>query len=1769
MLRFATLAALICALSASAATDRFDMANRYLAESSFKRACAAFTEYLKGADPALAREAKVKRFRACARAGIFDNANYLQVEALAKDTQFDWAQALAAWSMLDHARGDRPKALDGLERVYRQGGKRESAEARVLYIQALFEDLANRYYQPAQTAQVSDRILAADPSALERDQAVYARARVELGPAATQGKAIATLEELGRGKGEMADDALYLLGSFYEGRQDFVSALAHYDQVTRRFLRAKSNVAGDAANRAAQIRQPIFSVSGGYVDLPGATPRINVNFRNLTQARYRVVRLNPLRQDAAKVLASNEQQMSGEEARSWTEKLTEPAPFHPGSAAVDLKDLPAGLYRFEATAGALSRSAIVHLTGSTSVLKVSSSEAVVFTADAMTGAGVAGADVTVYAQVAGGRARLTGTSDAKGLCRLPFKGNSGGTFIAWSGKDGSYAMAQGYSGGWYSSPAEYLAYALSDRPLYKPAEQVGVKVFVRRRQVGPTEPVEEATLTLSVYDPQGREVKKARLVTNRFGTAALTLDLPKDAALGLYRLVIGGTGARYFQQGYDTFRVEEYKPPEYTVSVEAARPPKLGEPVKVKVSASFFFGGPVANAQGRAVITAQGYYHSWAPWPDEAQLAPGLNYQPYWYGYGYDRARPRPGLPYRAYPGYQPVLASNTVQFKTGDDGTAELEVPDSAKAEGDRSYQVQVFVTDASRREVSGEGKVNVAAAPYFVDLRPDRFLYKPGERIAVRLRAEDANGQKASPKVRVRLSRIEDQKTVKVVEVVAALVAGDGVAQLDGDALGPVRIEVFPETATPNDAPLASTDVWLTNDAKPMIPPNADFMLLADGRAPFDAGQTLRALVVTPREGGDVLVTVENERIHYAQVVEVKGRARFIELPLTSDMAPNAWIGATRVENLTFFTRYAPVRLRGEDTTMKVQVAWPKEQTEPGTSLPLTVTLSGNPARAETSVAVVDEALFALQPERTDLQDFFGRRARSLTVTTTASLQFRFFRPQPGKPQAPVAQALPDGLEALASAGAAPEPASRAEKSPLADRAPSAKPASAPGGVAPPPMAQKSAAAPVAGPAPDAKPVKVRTNFSSSAGWFSSLEGRVGVAQTAQVKFPDSLTSWRAIAIAVTDGPQLGVGRAVVRTQKPLMVRLQAPRFFTERDEVTLSGLVTSRLAEAAKVEVSFDAPGLKVLGPATQAVDVPAGADVRVDARFAVVEAGSRKVRVTARGPGAADAMEWTLPAVVHGSAQRKVFAGRLSEGTTLELPLPDRRNAAGTELELTLSPSLAAVMFDALPYLNEFPYGCTEQTLSRFVPAAIAQRAAKELRLPPHRVPKDLDVKVEAGLKRLYGFQHADGGWGWWKDDQSDLWMTAYVVYGLSLGKEAGLEVSPAVVKKGRAFLEARLGDAEKQPDVKAWLVYALARTGGAPKAALDSVFEARTTLSPRGRALVALSLLAAKDDRARVAVENLDDLVKAAGEAKAVYGGNPYDAYASSETIENTAYALMAIAKYDARSKLIGPLIDFLMTRRQGGRWQSTRDTAFVVYALSEVALREKAADSSGALVVSVNGKEVQRVAYQNGGMNLLAPVRLRDAAFKPGANVVQVKREGAGTGWFSATWDVYNQDENLTAVANEVSLTRKYTLLGKVGGPKARAEAEYGMVLESGDRVLVELEISAKKPVQYVMVEDLKAAGLEAVLQQSGPEVCRYQCTHAELRPDRVAMFFSYLNVGTTKVSYELRAEVPGRFHALPARLEAMYAPEQRATSGEMRLEVRDARGPLDGVAAQ
>lgn len=1803
-----TLAALLLASTAAAQSAvpmpdapadeqaALEQGARYLREASYTRACNALDGYVKKyGSGALVREGRVKRAIACSLSGGETSEVMKDLREIADGGPLDLPRALANARLVergDYGRGK--KALDQLESVAARSGGRWAQEARARFMQLCFQQMESGY---GDTSQLAERVLGSNPTPAEKDRALFARGRWYQNQGNDKGEK--DLRAVADGNGELFDDALYELAAGRERKAKWEEALSIYEDLVKRANPSTSNRRSDAQSRIGWIKQPEISVSSDYVEWPGEKTRLNVSYRNMPEAKFTLYKADPFHADATRIVNGHEQDRAGarpaQPFKTWSETFKAPAPYVGGSKEL-VVDLPAGSYSLDVDgAGNQHRVVNILVTSFATLLKVGGGRAAVWTVDATSGMAIAGADVALYVRQDKNTTayrRLEGKADAAGLCLFDLGPGAVGSAVAWAGKGDLVATATGY--GYWRDPgsSELLSYTLTDRPLYKPGEKVGIKVFVRERKAGPAEAAPNIAFEARIRDASGREVDKKSFTSNAFGTAAWDFQLPKDAQLGQYNIQL------YFPSGsvrtdYGRFRVEEYKPPEYTVKVEPVGKPKPGEVAKVKVSASFFFGGPVANAQGRAIVSLNYWQHTWAPWPD-VQLEDGWSpYAGYGYGgYGYDEeryyGRHRRWSPY-GHP-YN-VGAQKTLTFKTDATGSATLEIPteEAVKQFGggatDFSYNVQVFVTDASRREVTGQGKVNVSKSPFFLDLRADRLLYKPGEKIKVELRAEDANSNPESPAVEVRLVRLSEpsgQGGSEILKKAAQLGRGKGEVELDADALGPVRVEArLPQT----DTVLASTDVWLTNEAKPIVPPQAGFLFLTD-RTPLKVGGTVRGLIVTPSNEGHALVTIEGDRLWAARSVEIRGRARFVELPLTGEMAPNVVLHAARIENAQYFEQQAPLVVSGSEAALDVVVGLPGGKVEPGAAVPITVALNAKTAQAsavELAVTMVDEAIYQIEQPRNDFLSYFARRAQQQMVNTNNSLYNKAFRPKPvkqdkAKDQARNEQQKPADLDSIATQsgaamGAAAAPAPAAPSRAKSAAAPAMEAAADMEEKASAPKAKKEARGPGAGddeaPAAGAdKPVKARTNFSSSAGWFSQVKGAIGGKASLKTTMPDSLTSWRVTAVAVTAGPHMGMGKATLRTEKPLMVRLQGPRFFTERDEVTLSGIVTSRLDKPAAVDVVFECPGLKALEPTTRKVQVAPGGEARVDVKFLVEVPGDKKVKVTARGAGEADAMEWTLPANVHGAAQRALFTGQLKDQLSFKVNLPEKRNPQGTRLELSLSPSVLGVMLDALPYLAQYPYGCVEQTLSRFVPAAIAAKIVNRVGVTSPRVPADLNEMVDAGLKRLYSFQHGDGGWGWWQTDSTNRWMTAYAVYGLYLGKEAGLKIDENVLRRGRENLTNSLGAAMGYSDEHAFMIFSLAMTGGAPKFPLTKAFENRKRLSNRGRSLIALALLAQKDPRARIAVENLDDIVKVASARGDASVGEANSAWETSAAIEATAYALMAYFRYNPQDPMVQKLTDFLVLRRNGAKWRSTRDSAFALYALADIALKEDATRSTGTITVLVNGNEAARMSYKGGGADLPGALVLGDDRFKPGENTVEVRRDGAGTGYWAALWDVYNMDENVKGVGGDVKIVRKYTVLGRPGAEKGQADMEYGMALDSGERVRVDVDITANKAVEFVMLEDLKPAGMEAVLQKSGPEVCNYACTHAELRTDRVAMFLTELRVGTVHLSYELRAEVPGKFHGLPARFEAMYAPEIKATSDEIRLEIRDAAEPDKGVAA-
>ena len=365
---------------------------------------------------------------------------------------------------------------------------------------------------------------------------------------------------------------------------------------------------------------------------------------------------------------------------------------------------------------------------------------------------------------------------------------------------------------------------------------------------------------------------------------------------------------------------------------------------------------------------------------------------------------------------------------------------------------------------------------------------------------------------------------------------------------------------------------------------------------------------------------------------------------------------------------------------------------------------------------------------------------------------------------------------------------------------------------------------------------------------------------------------------------------------------MRLQAPRFFTVGDSSRYPrhqqqhrrGYVSSPSIAAQGVTVTGLVQNGKPVKGESGPVTVQPNSEARVDWFVAVQQPGDAKIRVAARASKYADAMEKSFVVYDHGIEKFISKSGKLrGDDVTIKLDIPAERKRESTSLIVQIAPSMAVTMLDALPYLIDYPYGCTEQTMSRFLPAVITRKTLKDLGLKPEAVmgrifggiepdtaakthtkgPQDLrklDDMTRQGLERLYNFQHADGGWGWWKEGESDHFMTAYVVWGLVLARDAGVEIDTVRLTRAVDHLDKGLVEEEVNYDQQAWMLHSLAvhhrafgKSGVSPfqSKAFDNLWTNRERLNAYTRACCMSAQIVWLSGQGQTLVENLENGVK--------------------------------------------------------------------------------------------------------------------------------------------------------------------------------------------------------------------------------------------------------------------------------------------------------------------
>ena len=377
----------------------------------------------------------------------------------------------------------------------------------------------------------------------------------------------------------------------------------------------------------------------------------------------------------------------------------------------------------------------------------------------------------------------------------------------------------------------------------------------------------------------------------------------------------------------------------------------------------------------------------------------------------------------------------------------------------------------------------------------------------------------------------------------------------------------------------------------------------------------------------------------------------------------------------------------------------------------------------------------------------------------------------------------------------------------------------------------------------------------------------------------------------------------------------------------------------------------------------------------------------------------------------------------------------------------------------------------------------------------RATNDLPKKVQRGLDRLYSYQHDDGGWGWWKDDSTDPFMTAYVVDGLTLASRAGFQIEQWRLDRGRDKLAAML-DANKRdngnpidPETRAYMIYALVESGTTDAHYLEQLYSNREKLQPYGRALLALALKQRGDNRASEIASQIESSAHV-NEYEADWQTNRVNDYGRPVVldVETTALSLKALAQISPKSPLLPKAARWLVGhRRNGYYWLSTKETAFAILGLSDYLKASQELSPDYTFEIYVNGEQVLTQHVTSAGIEPF--VITKKGSEVGGNNQIRIVKHGRGALYVSSALEYFTGDDEVQAQASpDLKLTREYLRLRVTENEKGKSSWKIEPLtgeLRSGDLIVVRLHLEGAR-AQYLMIEDPIPAGCEQVAQADG-----------------------------------------------------------------------------------
>ncbi len=929
-----------------------------------------------------------------------------------------------------------------------------------------------------------------------------------------------------------------------------------------------------------------------------------------------------------------------------------------GNIHIPLGRLKPGLYLVEAAVSTHRAVTLLFISDSVAVTKTANDQLLAWVAWRADGKPASGAQVR-WSDLNGTLA--AGKTDAVGVA-----------VFRHSAPQTSYVFGEDTAGGVFVSENFYFdseiynakLHASTDRPLYRPGDEVFIKVYGREFVSAiQSKPLGAATLAITVLDAQGSPVHSGTLDYKPDTGADTRFVLPPNATSGGYDIRI--------QRGDDVysaaFRVAPYVKPHFEVVIQPEQASfKTGEPISAKVQLNYPDGKPVKNAV--LSLTAR------------AQVLTMVDGD-------------------LAYGGTFPVQLDNAKEITTDAAGLAKVTLP--AVKEPSRVL-LEVLATDGSAQRVRGSRELLIERAAASYSLKPQRQFAAPGEQVAWSIKAMD--GTQVTPDSGpVKWVAIHQESQTRSEGDIAAN-AKDLSLKLERP--GSYMIELRDKLGKLT----AAAPFWVSGGE--IKPPQGSIEVTFD-QPRYKAGSQARALVTFPVAVADALLTLERDRVEsYASLAQpgqlakarkLNERQWEVLIDVRGEFAPNITFSVAYVQGHEFGFQNAGIAVEQQRIDIGITPGKPVYQPGETVTLDLVATSQGKPVSSALTIAVVDEMVYALQPEiAPSYQDFFYHPRRN-NVRTHSSLAFISYDESSEAVALPAARRNPErGIKLME---------------------------------------------------------RPRRDDRDTAYWgpavMTDAEGRARV----QFVMPDALTRWRVTARAVgqagSDG-LVGDRRGFIQSDKEIFAKWTSANWARLGDAPLINVALFNQGAAATSVQVSLASTSDAKLPRQTRKLEAQPGVNYLSFELAALTQGHNLRLEV-ARDGKTLDTLDTPVAAQPNAwRSERELSLAIAPSSNRVEFKLPPDAQ----DVRLQIASSAAQAWARVADALVDYPYGCVEQTASRMIPLTLAINA-----LPQTQAASNpLRQQLYASRLRLAAMAGPGAVFGWWGNTTADsAFLSAYAYY----------------------------------------------------------------------------------------------------------------------------------------------------------------------------------------------------------------------------------------------------------------------------------------------------------------------------------------------------------------------------------------------------------------------